>query len=93
MAAQPVAALPEGDEWLYEPKFDGSSYLATVTDSRMSSPGAAGVWRSTRLRLPDRPVSGHERSFVVEATVSPYRPFGSDAARSSAGHSASHGSG
>jgi len=35
MAAQPVAALPEGAQWLYEPKLDGSPYSSIVTDSRM----------------------------------------------------------
>lgn len=52
MAAVSVTELPEGGEWLYEVKFDGSSYSATVRDSRMSSSRAAGVARSTRVQLP-----------------------------------------
>jgi ATP-dependent DNA ligase len=31
MAAQPVAKLPEGADWLYELKFDGSPYSWTVS--------------------------------------------------------------
>jgi hypothetical protein len=30
MAAQPVEKLPEGDDWLYELKLDGSPYSAIV---------------------------------------------------------------
>ena len=52
MAAISAAELPEGEEWLYELKLDGSSYSATVRDSRMSSSRAAGVARSTRVQLP-----------------------------------------
>jgi hypothetical protein len=33
MAAHTVAKLPEGSEWLYELKLDGSPYSWTVSDS------------------------------------------------------------
>ena len=42
MAAQPVKTLPEGDEWLYELKLDGSPYTGTVT----SIGGARGLRRN-----------------------------------------------
>ncbi|MDB6082874.1 MAG: hypothetical protein JWN43_755 [Gammaproteobacteria bacterium] len=31
MAAQSVAELPEGDDWIYELKLDGSPYSGTVS--------------------------------------------------------------
>jgi ATP-dependent DNA ligase len=34
MAAHTVAKLPEGSEWLYELKLDGSPYLRTVNHGR-----------------------------------------------------------
>ena len=52
MAAVSVTELPEGDEWRYELKLDGSPDSATVTDARMSRSRAAGLPGSTRLRLP-----------------------------------------
>jgi len=36
MAAVSERKLPEGDEWLYEVKLDGSPYSSIVIDSRMS---------------------------------------------------------
>jgi len=36
MAALSVMELPEGEEWLYELKLDGSPYSSIVIDSRMS---------------------------------------------------------
>jgi len=35
MAAAAVTALPEGPEWLYELKLDGSPYSATVTHATL----------------------------------------------------------
>jgi hypothetical protein len=34
MAAQSVAELPEGDDWIYELKLDGSSYSVVVISSQ-----------------------------------------------------------
>jgi hypothetical protein len=41
MAAQPVANLPEGDDWLYELKLDGSPYSAAVSAARYEERSSA----------------------------------------------------
>jgi len=56
-----VRELPEGDEWLYEVKRDGSPDSATMTDSRMRSSGVAGVVKLDSTSLPDGPVSAQLR--------------------------------
>jgi hypothetical protein len=40
MAAQPVTKLPEGDDWLYELKLDGSPYSGSVTGPILLSTAA-----------------------------------------------------
>jgi ATP-dependent DNA ligase len=37
MAAQAVKALPEGDEWLYEVKWDGIGHCLSRTGERCGS--------------------------------------------------------
>ena len=53
MAAQPVSALPEGDDWLYEIKLDGSPYSRTVTVPQ-NARVASTMGRRSAEGTPDR---------------------------------------
>jgi hypothetical protein len=53
MAAHAVAKLPEGSEWLYELKLDGSPYSVTVSAARNDEVGGSdqrgkGSWFGSR---------------------------------------------
>jgi hypothetical protein len=51
MAAQPVAKLPEGGDWLYELKLDGSPYFSGVS----SITAHDSLFGECRPRLPVLP--------------------------------------
>ncbi len=56
MAAVSVTELPEGSDWVYELKLDGSPYSSIVIDSRKRTCCAA---RKSILRLANRRVSAY----------------------------------
>lgn len=76
MQCLPAAALPEGEEWSYEVKFDGYRCLAVKTGRRASLVSRNGKSLNARFPALVKAVRAFEGGFVIDGEVAALDPEG-----------------